>query len=207
MPQRHQLIYLRPESISEIKFLLTTTTSQRDKVLNWFEQNLPAIYPRQTTAELQLALVILVNGRKQRVSLKVDQKHVLAETALPTLQQIAANHAFEVNNIQNLKSIRIYGSHLWQYLSDQPYVTAKSDLDLLIEYTDLSLLELKNLCEQLVLATKKKIDGEIRFPGLGEIAIGELLNPTPSEFLVKTVNDVSLYKRTELYASYPTLCP
>jgi phosphoribosyl-dephospho-CoA transferase len=104
-------------------------------------------------------------------------------------------------------SMSIYGSYCWQYLTQINYVQSSSDLDVLISYQNESLIELDKLYHGLL---KKlpvaRVDGEVRFPSLGDCSWLELIQPSSADTLLfKSVNQIELVPRDRLYAAFPTL--
>jgi len=122
-------------------------------------------------------------------------------TAFITRKPLSA----EAELAQIPESMYVYGSFLWQYLTDQPYVTENSDLDILMGYHGSSLSLLKKQVEQLQQQTGRVIDGEIRFNAMGDIALKELIDSDTPELLVKTTHTVHLMPRSQLYEYYPSL--
>lgn len=131
---------------------------------------------------------------------------IAEEGDLPCLRQFSDYFSTDLNQIPFVDHIQIYGSYLLQYICQLPYVSNKSDLDILIHYPGVSLNALSNLLCCLEEVLKLKIDGEVRFEQLGDISINELLNESTFSCIVKNTHQVNLFKRQEIYECYPQLC-
>lgn len=215
MLQRHHLIYLDPcadfflVSYHEDKQLI------KEQVSVWLAKGLPCIYAKQVPDDefLNLGLPLWYANKKHRVALRVASSAVQKQNPPPQLLEMQdfflryygiddLNRAIGLHGISD---VAVYGSFLSQYLSGYDFVTKSSDLDLLINYHEYSLNHLQDLVDTLTQQFKRIIDGEIRFPGLGDIPIKELLNTSTKKVLCKSKDNVSLLSRTELYEHYPLL--
>lgn len=207
MRLRHQLIYLHSHMISLSALTSIESEPLREAALAWLLQGLPAIYPRQQPIdELQLALTILKNQTKHRVSFSVDPAAIHKESSLPSLHDIAGFFNFNIKSIPYLNAISVYGSFLFESLSQQKFITDSSDLDILIQFPDCSLLALHDLLKQLEHMAQRRVDAEIRFQELGDIAVRELLDASTETCLVKSHDHVYLLDKNKIYEHYPQLC-
>ncbi|HIG0326697.1 TPA: malonate decarboxylase holo-[acyl-carrier-protein] synthase [Legionella pneumophila] len=201
---RHTLCYLDKN---------TTTASlpppeQIDLLQYWLKCNYPLIVTRQSEniscGQIQLAIPYFIPARTQklRASYVVDDSWVISTRALPSLQEI-----FPSLELDTSSKIQVYGSYCWQYLTREQYVQPSSDLDVLISYDNQSLINLSALKKHIQKTLNIDcIDGEIRFPALGDCSWAELLQIQSSDsILFKTTKKVILVKRESLYANFPTL--
>ena len=88
---------------------------------------------------------------------------------------------------------------MWQLLSRCPHVNTSSDLDLLIEVPTIADAGLAADCLQRGEAEcPLKLDGELSFPGLGEVHWREYLGGEPV-VLVKSLEAVRMIRREEFW--------
>ena len=218
MNQRHQLIFLKPDASFVIHSVHQDNQAITQQVTEWINKGLPCIYARQLCHDgvtLSLGLPVLLGNKKYRVGLYLNKNEVIVKQELPRLVDMAGyfakknvlytNNCLSQQDLSDFQSISVYGSYLFEYLSDQPFVREHSDLDLLIDYQQGSLAELN----QLIIHLKKKltilIDGEVRFKNLGDIAFKELVNLSVHQLLFKNPDEIGLISRHDLYKQYPEL--
>lgn len=202
---RHQLIYLKKNA--SFKITSSHNTIIKTYIQDWIAKGLPFIYTRQTldNNSINIALTVLINDDKCRVSLRISKNAIKQEESLPNINKLFPSL---VQPVGVYNQIHVYGSFLFQYLTNQPFVTQDSDLDILFVYKNNSLLEIKALLDTLSWTSKKSIDGEVRFYGETEVmdvSIKELLMDSET-LLVKTIKDTYLLPREALYETYPLLC-
>ncbi|HAU1603571.1 TPA: malonate decarboxylase holo-[acyl-carrier-protein] synthase [Legionella pneumophila] len=201
---RHTLCYLDKNTTTAI----LPAPEQLDLLQYWLKCEYPLIVTRQPEdvpcGQIQLAIpyFIPVRTQKLRASYVVDDSWVISTRALPSLQEI-----FPSLELDTSSKIQVYGSYCWQFLTREQYVQPSSDLDVLISYDNQSLFNLSTLKKHLQKTLNINcIDGEIRFPALGECSWAELLQIQSSDsILFKTTKKVILVKRESLYANFPTL--
>ena len=214
--QRHQLIYVDSTANYTVQSNHPDLDVIRQQVLAWFRKGLPCVYARQTpdALDVNLGLPLIVDGKKHRVGLRVEKSSIIRQQHLPRLLDMHAyfSQFHGINDIdlvsagERASSISIYGSFLFHYLSKQAYVDHSSDLDILVEYSGGPLSSLRKL---LVLMNKKfnrTIDGEVRFPLFGDVAILELLDVSATKMVCKKRDSVEMLQRAERYERYPSLC-
>lgn len=214
-PQRHHLIYLQPHADFAVASVHENKTMIEEQVTLWLAKGLPCIYAKQLASRetISLGLTLLFANKKHRVGLRVAPSLVQKQKSLPQLIEM---HDFfsryygikELNCILELYSISdiaVYGSFLFHYLSGNSFVDSDSDLDLLFNYQGFSLVGLGELVGALTKKFNRTIDGEVRFPGFGDIPIKELLNLSAKKLLCKSQDKVTLLSRIELYEHYPLL--
>ena len=213
MSQRHQLIYIRNHARFELTSPHTDTDIIKKAVYHWIDAGLPCIYTRQQhklPSSVNLGLTLLIDNHRYRAGLLIDQSVIERETRLPRL-----NECMELfpglQSVSDLDSTHVYGSFLFQYLSKNAlfpissFVNKHSDLDILLDYKKASLHALAHNIKLLADATQRTIDGEVRFHGVGDISITELINMSTDKLLVKTPTNTILMRRKELYEYYPSL--
>ncbi len=195
---RHDLCYLDPLTPSPAAL----SSAQADLFHYWLAQQYPFMVTRQNRAivpgNIQVALVYFSpqRGGKIRAAYVIDRSSILRRCFLP--------HLSDIFPALNYPGINVYGSYAWQYITEELYVQGSSDLDLLVDYQDQSLAFLAALYDGLQQQLLPKLDGEIRFPGVGECAWKELLQDSDT-ILFKSIQQVDLLKRETLYAMFPTL--
>ena len=94
--------------------------------------------------------------------------------------------------------LRVYGSWMWQALTGERHVQTTSDLDLLVDVAGPREAE----AAAAFLARQEpglsfKLDGELSFPGRGEVQWREFLLSAP-EVLLKAVDSVRMVRREDL---------
>ncbi|HAU1152400.1 TPA: malonate decarboxylase holo-[acyl-carrier-protein] synthase [Legionella pneumophila] len=201
---RHTLCYLDKNTTTAI----LPSPEQINLLQYWLKYEHPLIVTRQPEdipcGQIQLAIPYFIptQTRKLRASYVVDDSWVISTRALPSLQEI-----FPSLELDTSSKIQVYGSYCWQHLTRKQYVQPSSDLDVLISYDNQSLSTLSALQKHIQKTLKIDcIDGEIRFPALGDCSWAELLQIHSSDsILFKTTKKVILVKRESLYANFPTL--
>lgn len=200
---RHNLYYLA----SHTKPLSTHSPYELQILDYWLTHRLPLIVTRQPPLthcnQIQLAIPYfeLKQQKKVRVSYLFSKSSLFQSKELPTLQEIFPEIELGSPNI------RVYGSYCWQYLTQLPYVQATSDLDLLIDYSAQSISELISLYTDLAHQLKiANLDGEVRFPGIGDCSWRELIQTKSSDtILIKSTQQIELLSRDQLYELFPAL--
>lgn len=99
----------------------------------------------------------------------------------------------------------VYGSFAWQALTEECYVTPKSDLDLI--WRPRSFPQLNALFSALPkweMTSGRRADGEIVLPSGDAVCWRELASKAP-RILVKSHSSVELRSRAELLAEYARL--
>ncbi len=95
-------------------------------------------------------------------------------------------------------SVRLFGSHAWQALTGLDYVTADSDLDLLLDISSLAEWEAL-LARGLDFPAHPRVDLEVVFRGDASFNWREYLAPS-SDILVKSNRSVWLQRKDRLTA-------
>lgn len=210
---RHQLVYLKKQA--EFTFM-STVEGRLDlshAIDDWFSRGLPCIVASQYDVKyphIKLGILIKLNNISHRITLLVDQKYVEKTDNLPIIHTVLNALSYDVNknnvlNFNDCEHVAVYGSFLWQYLTNYSYINQDSDIDILIFYKSLSINQLNHKIIQLNKVLARQVDGEVRFKELGDIAISELCSNS-SKLLVKQTQAAMLIERKKLYAYYPSLC-
>lgn len=209
IPQRHDLVFIAPSTRFSIHSLHHDSNTIQKEVVAWLKKGFPCIYTRQSSDDaISLGVSLFFNNKKYRVGLSVDKSAVLRRRPLPTLVEMQEFffHYYGIEGLDTLSTgVAVYGSFLFQYLSKDLFVNKASDLDVLIPYSNFSLMILDKLISNLSKKFNRTIDGEIRFATLGDISINELLNVSAETILCKTRNNVEMISRAKLHEIYPLL--
>ena len=218
MSQRHQLIFPQPQASFFIHSMHENNIELMHHITEWFNRGLPAVYARQLeqeSAHLNLGLPVLLANKKYRVGLVLPKCSVQRTEQLPKLVDVAdllARKAgkqsallFSTQERVTFKCVSVFGSFLFEYLTGQPFVREDSDLDVLIDYKQQSLTELRCLLVTLETKLSRAIDGELRFRNLGDVALKELVDTSSNQLLFKNSHEAGLISRHDLYAQYPNL--
>jgi phosphoribosyl-dephospho-CoA transferase len=148
--------------------------------------------------------------RPRRVAAHADAGRVTGLALPPSLEEIARNpaaspHAASFAQLSSAAaaaniSIRVYGSWMWQALTDERHVHAESDLDVLVDVAGVSEADrVTAFLAEIEPALAFRLDGEISFKGLGEVNWREYRQDR-QEVLLKSIDTMRLTSRTELPA-------
>lgn len=202
LPQRHTLCYLTQNADP------TSLLTRQERYLfeYWLEKQFPFIVTMQpqhlAPQYIQIAFPLFhpQTREKIRFSTQVLQETIHNTRQLPMLHEVFPQW-------QQSANIGVYGSYAWQYLTQQPYVHAASDLDLLITYEGQSLEDLKQLHQAIChTISVVQLDGEIRLAPFGDCAWLELIQPNPCRtILFKSIQKAQLISRDQVYEQLPTL--
>jgi phosphoribosyl-dephospho-CoA transferase len=200
---RHSLLILKESA----KPLNCACEEENEFFTHWVMRKHPLICTRQPKRNDSKTLQVGIpsydkeNEKKCRYTYVIQKSDVLKIAELPLLSKVFSNHSLDIAD-----DVKIYGSYCWEYLTNLNYVHSDSDLDILIRYANQSIHRLAllmiQLKEQLMVT---KVDGEIRFEGIGDCAISELLDTKSKSILFKMIDDLFLMDRFHLYEKYPSL--
>jgi phosphoribosyl-dephospho-CoA transferase len=186
---RHSLVWLSPDGWREAEDSIPADS--RHATTLWRQHDWPAVVRRQESdiVEGRLCLGLALppdpaSGRKQRIPLTVSSRHIAKVLAPVTIGSLIADAppvwAASLESLNSKASavgltLRAYGSLALQVLTGQTYLTASSDIDVL-----LYPLTREQLCAGVALlseaATRIPIDGEIVFPSGEAVAWKEWIN-------------------------------
>jgi phosphoribosyl-dephospho-CoA transferase len=215
---RHDLVWLSEPGWRHARD--TAPANCDDAIDMWRQTGWPAIV-RRADADLlpgQLSIGIAlpphpIDGSKQRIGLRVPRADV--DKALPPLllaQVIEAVPqawrplltALQREAACQGLALRVYGSIALQALTGQPYLTAASDIDLLLRPMTCAQLH-RGLDLLGFYASNLPLDGEIVFPGGQAVAwkelCGALQAANGARVLVKEMHRVSLATTSALLAT------
>ncbi len=205
---RHTLCYLNLENAVESTRKVSSIQAQElDFLYSWMAQGRPLITTRQpptiSEEQIQLAIPYFIPTTTQ----KIRMSYLFFKTAINKIAPLPSLSQLFPKIPEEYHFIRVYGSYCWQYLTQHPYVRPTSDLDLLIEYSYQSLISLNELHHHLTqLIPSIPIDGEVRFPDIGECSYKELIQTQEiPNILFKSEKGIQLISREYLYARFPTL--
>jgi phosphoribosyl-dephospho-CoA transferase len=215
---RHDLVWLTQRGWQQA---LATVPARCSEALDrWQQAGWPAVVRRADVGlapdQLSIGLALPpdpVDGAKTRIACRVPVAEVRQHSlALPLAQARAAApqpwrqwlEALERQAAVQGLAIRVYGSVALQALTGQAYLTAASDIDLLLHpatpaqlYSALALLNAH--------AGRLPLDGEIVFPRARAVAwkelSGALGSAAGSRVLVKHMQGVSLSAAADLLAT------
>lgn len=146
--------------------------------------------------------------RPRRIGARTHAAHIVRTVRPPTLAEVARcgpalDHAASFRGLADEAAragldLRVYGSWMWQTLTGEGHVRTTSDLDLLVDVAGPREAE----AAAAFLARQEpglsfKLDGELSFPGRGEVQWREFLLSAP-EVLLKAVDSVRMVRREDL---------
>jgi phosphoribosyl-dephospho-CoA transferase len=201
-PARHDLVWLAAGW--EPALALPLAKDALLAVRAWTALGRPAVACRgagRVAGAISLGITLPPGGPLRRVAFSVRSEAV-ARTS-PPLPLAAALPAAPASWRAPLEAlgreaaaagleVRVYGSLAWQRLCGEPYLTAASDVDLLVPARDAAELRLAlRLLRARAGHRAPRLDGEILLPGGGGVAWRELAR-VPGRVLVKTAHAVAI---------------
>ena len=205
--RRHTLVWLSQAPEAE-------TDDDRVRAAAWQMSGHPFIVTRRRDDGRDIGLGFCTTDpahpelRPRRVAARTDPGRIVRNIRPPGLLEIARCPAAmaRADSFSRLISaaaragldVRVYGSWMWQALTGERHVHAASDLDVVIDVADLAAADRAAAFlahEEPELAFR--IDGELSFPGLGEIQWREILQDK-DEVLLKSVDTLQLVSRARL---------
>ncbi len=204
---RHTLVWLSQAPGAE-------TADDRTRAAIWHTAGRPFVVTRRRNDGNEIGLGFCTTHpahpelRPRRVAAVTDPAHIVRHARPPRLDEIACCPAAtaKADSFSHLISaaaqaghdIRVYGSWMWQALTGERHVHEASDLDVMIEAADLdAALRTAAFLARVEHDLAFRIDGELSFPGLGEVQWRELLQPR-DEVLLKSIESMQLVSRTRL---------
>jgi phosphoribosyl-dephospho-CoA transferase len=215
---RHDLLWLTQRGWRHA--LATVPANCIEAVDSWREAGWPAVVRRADVGlppdQLSIGLALPpdpVDGAKTRIACRVPASEVRRRMpALPLPQAIAAAPepwqpllaALERQAAIQGLAIRVFGSLALQALTGQTYLTAASDIDLLLHPVTPAQLR-SGLALLNAHASRLPLDGEIVFPCAQAVAwkelSGALDGAAGARLLVKHMHGVSLVATGDLLAT------
>lgn len=205
--RRHTLVWLSQAPGAE-------TSDDRTRAATWHTADRPFVVTRRRDDGNEVGLGFCTTDplhpelRPRRVAARTTPDRIVRHARPPGLEEIARCPAAtaQAASFSNLISaaahaghdLRVFGSWMWQALTGERHVHEASDLDVVIDVADLGAADdaaafLARMEKDLTF----RIDGELSFPGLGEVQWRELLQDR-SEVLLKSVDTLNLVPRTQL---------
>lgn len=205
--RRHTLVWLSQAPGAE-------TADDRNRAASWHTAGRPFVVTRRRDDADEIGLGFCATApshlelRPRRVAARTDPAHIVRQARPPRLEEIARCPAAKAQApsfsrlisaaAQTGHDIHVYGSWMWQALTGERHVHEGSDLDVVIDTADLDAA----LHAAAFLARQEqdlafRIDGELSFPGLGEVQWRELLQPR-DEVLLKSTESLQLVSRARL---------
>lgn len=200
-PPRHHLVWLRPGWRAALRVELAP--GLLTEVASWLALGRPAVAARSGGGPPgTIALGVALPGAgKRRVALAVDASAVArVEPPLALAAVIASAPAPWWTRLRALDAdaraagvaLGVYGSLAWQHLSGEPYVTSRSDVDLLAPAgTEAQLRAALALLGTHAADREPSLDGELLLPGGRAVAWREVLSGG-ARLLVKSAQAVAL---------------
>lgn len=217
MLTRHSLVWLSAGGWQ--RAAQTVAADSRATLVRWQQEDWPLVLRRREadTPQDELCLGLALppdgNGDKLRIPLQAQLADVARVEQPLTLRQALAHmpsgwsgplRAFAGDCLHSGIALQLYGSWAWQILTQQNYVTASSDIDLL--FTPRRAPEFARGMALLAQhAARLPLDGEVIFPDGRAVAWKEcwqaLQADSPARVLVKTEATVQLSTLASLVAS------
>lgn len=205
-PGRHDLVFVSPEgwrTMLDVRDDLATDTL----VARWPKMRWPTIRRRALPCEangLALGLPLPPSAGKKRISLLVDNEHVVSVVRPPLLRQARAYaprnwwptlDRLDALALRHAVDARVFGSLAWQSLTGLDYVTTRSDLDVLFEFrTETDIDRLVADVAAIETDAPMRLDGELM--GADGAAVNwREFHGGASELLVKSIDSVGLLGR------------
>lgn len=202
--ERHDFVTLNAGWRDQLAAPLSENAAQQ--IAAWQAAGRPFVVASRTHGDAAETLRLgLAGPGKTRLGLLVMPQAIATHRPAPRLDDIAAKLPSRwqdgLAQIQAVSAafdleIHAFGSAAWQALAGLSYLSATSDLDLLIKATDLSKRD-AGLAALAALVLPMRLDGEIRFSSRGDIAWREWLSGAP-RLLVKTRSGPRLIARAEV---------
>jgi len=205
--RRHTLVWLSQAPSAE-------TDDDRSRAAHWHEVGRPFVVTRRRNDGHGVGLGFCTTDqahpelRPRRVAAGTDPTLIVRHARPPTLAEIARCPAAttRADSFSRLiaaaaeagVALQVYGSWMWQALTGERHVHAGSDLDVVIDVSDLDAAS--RTADFLAHAEQDlpfRIDGELSFSDLGEVPWRELLQDR-DEILLKSIDTLQLVPRARL---------
>lgn len=205
--RRHTLVWLSQAPGAE-------TADDRARAATWHTAGRPFVVTRRRGDGTEIGLGFCTTDpshpelRPRRVAARTDPAHIVRHARPPELEEIARCPAAtaQARSFSRLISaaaraghdIHVYGSWMWQALTGERHVHEASDLDVVIDVAGLDAAD----DAAAFLAREEpdlafRIDGELSFPGLGEVQWREFRQDR-NEVLLKSADTLKLVPRIRL---------
>lgn len=205
--RRHTLVWLSQAPDAE-------TDDDRARAAAWHSAGRPFVVTRRRNDGNEIGLGFCTTDpshpelRPRRVAARTDPAHIVRHARPPRIEEIARCPAAtpQAHSFSRLISaasqarhdIHVYGSWMWQALTGERHVHEGSDLDVVIDAAGLdAALGAAAFLARVEPDLAFRIDGELSFPGRGEVQWRELLQDR-DEVLLKSTDSTQLVSRTRL---------
>jgi phosphoribosyl-dephospho-CoA transferase len=216
MYRRHDLVWLAPDGWDTV--LRPLAGADRELGQAWCARGLPAVVRRNEPGTPPSLLCLGIpappdlNGQKVRLGFVAERHHVVKALPALALDDVEAPVTWQPG-LASLRialraagiDCRVFGSLAMQTLTGDRYLSAGSDVDLLLRPLDGSQLE-AGLALVARHAQSLPLDGEIEFPFGHAVSwkewLGAGLDHDADRVLAKHLDTVSLMRRDELLAQF-----
>lgn len=213
---RHDLALLCPRA--QLHFLdqnLPTVVYQT--IQHWVEQGIPMTICRQDhqpAVQVKLAMSCFIQARKYRIAFTVNPTDIIEIQSPVLLSQILQDFDLVLQAqlkkfMQSLSQldcqVYVYGSYAHQYLTQLPYVSPSSDLDMLLYPTQYDETTITGILKQLHLLqshTSQAIDGEIKIHPHWQVSFNELQfarQHGQTHVIAKGIQEIALLELQQLW--------
>lgn len=214
---RHDLVYVKPSAWRAL-FAAHAEASAEPLVVEWADRGWPLVARRITDDEngdVALGLPLPPSLGKRRLSFNVDARDVIETSQPPLLDEAVAfaPHAWRptMTRIVAMTSTfgvepRVFGSLAWHTLTGLDYLSATSDLDLLLPLPDAE--DVASFTARLVVIeadAPMRLDGEL-VRGDGAAANWREIHTNTAEILIKTLQGVTLVEARHFLDGAPLPC-
>ena len=186
------------------------------RAAEWHAAGRPFVVTRRRDSDTAIGLGFCTTDpahpelRPRRVAARTWVSSIVSITPPPMLDDIAAipeaaDHAASFAHLRQAAvaagiEIRVYGSWMWQALTGERHVHRTSDLDILVEVTSTAAADgAAAFLRQLEPFLAFRLDGELSFPGRGEVNWREYAQDR-TDVLLKSIDTMRLTPRSELAA-------
>lgn len=186
------------------------------RAARWHAAGRPFVVTRRRDAEAAVGLGFCTIDpahpelRPRRVAARTDAASIVSLALPPMLADIAAVpeaavHAASFAHLGDAAetagiAIRVYGSWMWQALTGERHVHGTSDLDILVEISGIAAADrAAALLREVEPILSFRLDGELSFPGRGEVNWREYAQDR-TDVLLKSIDTMRLTPRGELPA-------
>lgn len=211
---RHDLVWLDPQC-----WQAGLRSELREEafppIAEWIGRGLPAVVRMQRqdspSSVLSLGIPLSSDKGRMRIALDVSREAVIRVEAPLLLTRVIPSapvhwqkHLYQLAHRFYAIRIapRVYGSLAWQHLAGRPYLTERSDVDLLFHVRDPRQIEgAVDMLSEWETTSGVRADGEMVLGNGDAIAWRELLQ-TSRKILVKSISSVSLLSFGEILKSF-----
>ncbi len=204
--ERHQLVQIDPSAWADALSMLPQDL-KGTVVAGWATRGWPLIGRRAACEDVEgmvpLGLPLPPSLGRRRLMLRLPPEAIRARHQPPRLEPCStiAPAAWRATIMELLAvdaDVRCFGSLAWQWLTDLPYLTPTSDLDLL--WTVESAVRADALVEQIAPIADRapmRVDGELLLPSGQAVQWREWASGAP-EIMAKSMLGVAMVRRAAL---------